>query len=218
MWKNSYLLLALAMAGCVDNTPGLQLFNAWVPDAECVVDTGGPSIYSGSLDLSTSSRFLMGFSVQSSLVNTPIEVNDRPVSGSTGDDNAIYISEIEVEYDEDREGLSLASESYPAYFVVQSGSDGTTLVVDLAGPGAIQVLQDSLGVGESVLVNARLKVVGETTNGGSVESNEVNYPIEFYKSGFSCPTGTVIARTGPCGTPGGQNGQATCVDPNAPAP
>ncbi|WP_426754240.1 hypothetical protein [Myxococcus sp. Y35] len=214
--KNFYLAvpLALAMSGCVDNPPAIQIFNAYIPDDTCVVNLSGAASGGGSLDLSTSNRYLAGFAVRSGLSTTEIVVNDGPLTG-TGDDTAVYVTHVELTYETEGDGPDLESELYPTHFALPSNAAGnSTMVIDLLGGNALETLSSQLAVGSSATFNVRVKLIGKTVTGSKAESNEIAYPITFYASGFTCPPETFLLQTGPCGGTGGQDSfRPECSEP-----
>jgi len=214
--KNFYLAvpLALAMTGCVDNPPDIQIFNAYIPDAACAVNTSGAASGGGSLDLSTSSRYLTGLAVRSGVAATEVVVNDGPLTGGA-DSAAVYVTHVELNYETQGTGPTLEREVYPSHFAIPSGAaTNSILVVDLLGGNALQTLSNQLSVGSGVTVNVRVKLIGQTVTGSKAESNEIAYPVTFYASGFTCDEGTFLLQTGPCGGTGGQDSfQPECSEP-----
>ncbi|AEI69144.1 hypothetical protein [Corallococcus macrosporus] len=213
--KNFYLAvpLALMMSGCVDNPPALQVFNAYIPDESCAVNQSGAASGGGNLDLSTSQRYLAGFAVRSGFTLSEVEVNGSPVSGE-GDATAVYVTHIELTYENQGEGPSLESEVYPTHFAVpSSATSNSLLVIDLLGASATQALVTQVGPGSVASYNIRIRLIGKTVTGSEVESNEIAYPVTVYNSGFSCPAGYMLEFNGPCGGPGGQDGYPpTCEE------
>jgi len=214
--KNFYLAvpLALAMTGCVESPPDIQIFNAYIPDATCTVNVSGASSGGGVLDLSTSGRYLAGLAVRSGLTATDVVVNDGPVTGGA-DSAAVYVTHVELSYDVQGGGPTLGSEVYPSHFSIpSSASANSVLVIDLLGANALQTLSSQVSGGSSVTVNVRVKLTGKTVTGAKAESNEIAYPVTFFASGFTCPTGTFLLRNGPCGGTGGQDAFApACSEP-----
>ncbi|WP_141593733.1 hypothetical protein [Myxococcus sp. AB056] len=214
--KNFYLAmpLALALTGCVDSPPDIQIFNAFIPDVTCAVNQSGVASAGGSLDISTSRRYLAAFSIRSTLQPTDITVSEAPVTGG-GDAVGIYVTHVELAYDTQGTGPSLTSEVYPSHFSLPSDATAnSTLVIDLLGASALETLTNQVAVGSGVTVNVGVKLIGKTVSGAKAESNEIAYPISFYNSGFTCPTGTFLLNNGPCGGTGGQdNFPPACSEP-----
>lgn len=217
--KKIYLAvpLALAMTGCVDSPPDIQLFNAFIPDAACAVNQSGLASPGGSLDLTTSGRYLAAFQLRNSLSAQEVVVGDAPVTGG-GDESAIYVTNVELTYErQGTVGPTLRSDVYPYYFNLPANSmQNSSAVLDLLGANAsadLAAFYDGGGTAP-VEVVVRVRLIGKTINGKSTESNEVTYPITFYRSGFTCPAGTQLQATGPCGLPGGQSGfPPECSEP-----
>ncbi|WP_163784125.1 hypothetical protein [Myxococcus vastator] len=216
--KNFYLAvpLVLAVSGCVDSPPDIQLFNAFIPDAACAINQSGLASSGGSLDLTTSGRYLAAFQVQSSLSTQEVVVGDAPVTGG-GDEASIYVTSVELNYETQGTGPTLTSDVYPYYFNLPANTtQSSSAVLDLLGANASEDLAAyySGGGTAAVSVVVRVKLSGKTINGKSTESNEVTYPITFYYSGFTCPEGTQLEANGPCGLPGGQDRFApSCTEP-----
>ncbi|WAM24806.1 hypothetical protein [Myxococcus sp. NMCA1] len=216
--KNFYLAvpLALAMTGCVDSPPDIQLFNAFIPDAACAVNQSGLASTGGSLDLTTSGRYLAAFQVRNSLSSQEVVVGDAPVTGG-GDESSIYVTNVELNYETQGTGPTLTNDVYPNYFnLPANATQSSSVVLDLLGANAREDLAAYFGGGgtNAVGVIVRLKLIGKTINGKSTESNEITYPITFYYSGFTCPVGTQLEANGPCGLPGGQDRFAPeCTEP-----
>ncbi|NOJ78623.1 hypothetical protein HNV28_09735 [Myxococcus xanthus] len=218
LMKNFYLAvpLALAMTGCVDSAPDIQLFNAFIPDASCAVNQSGVASPGGSLDLATSGRYLAAFQVRNSLSTQEVVVGEAPVTGG-GDESSIYVNNVELNYETQGTGPTLRSDVYPYYFnLPANATQSSSAVLDLLGANASADLAAYFGGGGTapVSVVVRLKLIGKTVNGKSTESNEATYPVTFYNSGFTCPAGTQLEPTGPCGLPGGQDGfPPECTEP-----
>lgn len=216
--KNFYLAvpLALVMTGCVDSPPDIQLFNAFIPDATCAINASGLASPGGSLDLATSDRYLAAFQVRNSLSAQEVVVGNAPVTGG-GDESSIYVNNVELTYDTQGTGPTLRSDVYPYYFnLPANAAQSSSVVLDLLGANARADLAAYYGGGGTapVEVVVRLKLIGKTVNGKSTESNEATYPVIFYSSGFTCPVGTWLEATGPCGLTGGQNGfPPECSEP-----
>lgn len=216
--KNFYLAvpLALVMTGCVDNPPDIQLFNAFIPNEACAVNQSGLASPGGSLDLATSGRYLAAFQVRNSLSSQEVVVGDAPVTGG-GDESSIYVSNVELNYETQGTGPTLRSDVYPYYFnLPANATQSSNAVLDLLGANASADLAAFYGGGGTapVSVVVRLKLIGKTINGKSTESNEATYPVTFYNSGFTCPVGTWLEATGPCGLTGGQDGfPPECTEP-----
>ncbi len=204
------VLLAFGAGACVDTPSAVQIFQATPPDASCSVSTSSAGLLRGSLDLSLSQGYLMGFVVRSSLTDTPVVVGDSPLSGE--DTDAVYLDEMEVSYDTNRSGVNLDDATVPIYNAIQGGEEGT-LLLNLITSDALEDLDTATESGEvEVLVTLRLH--GKTATGSEVETNEISYPIVVYKSGFACPSPQVPEEaTEPC-DPRGQNGNVpACVAP-----
>ncbi|NOK02020.1 MULTISPECIES: hypothetical protein [Myxococcus] len=214
--KNFYLAvpLALAMSGCVDNPPDIQIFNAFIPDVSCAANVTGPSSGGGSLDISTSPRYLTALTVRSGVSSTEVIVEEGPITGG-GDAAAVYVTHVELTYETLGTGPTLDPDIYPSHFAIPStSSTNSVLVIDLLGANARQALLNQLAVGSGVSLNVRVKLTGKTVTGSKAESNEIAYPVNVFSSGFTCPAGTQLKATGPCGLPGGQDGfPPECTEP-----
>ncbi|GHG64464.1 hypothetical protein [Comamonas sp. JC664] len=215
--KNMYFAVALGLAltGCVDNVPNIQVANAFVPTAQCTVNSTGPASPGGALDLSISSRYLVGIAVRNTLTSREVVVNDGPLTG-TGDQSAINITDVELNYEVVGTGPSLTSDVYQSHIVLPgNATTNSSIIVDLLGGNGREGLLSYLGTGDSLTVLVRMRLLGKLVGGGKTESNEITYPIQFYRSGFTCPAGTFLEPTGPCGGPPGQDNYApTCTDPD----
>ncbi len=215
--KNMYFAVALGLGltGCVENVPDIQVYNAYVPTVQCTLNLTGPASPGGSLDLSTSSRYLVGLAVRNTLSSQPIVVNDSPITGG-GDQSAVYVTDVELNYEVVGTGPSLTSDVYQSHFSLPgNASANSSMILDLLGGNAREALLNYLGSGDSVTVLVRLKLIGKLVDGKRTESNEITYPIQFYRSGFACGAGTFLELTGPCGGPPGQDNYApTCTDPD----
>ncbi|AKQ64226.1 putative lipoprotein [Myxococcus hansupus] len=156
----------------------------------------------------------MGLAVRNTLTSEEVVAGGNPITG--GDQSAIYITDIELNYEVVGTGPSLTSDVYQSHIVLPGNvTTNSSLIVDLLGGNAREALLSYLGTGDSVTVLVRMKLLGKFVSGGKTESNEISYPIQFFRSGFTCPTGTTLLSTGPCGGPGGQDSYApSCTDPD----
>jgi hypothetical protein len=103
----------------------------------------------------------------------------------------------------------LANEVVPIFFRIPAGaSTGTFLQMYLTTANTQQALRASVARGQTVNLNITLQVRGALASGQKISSNKITFPIQVYNSGFSgtCAVGDVRIPSGPCGSPGGQDG------------
>ncbi|NMO21794.1 hypothetical protein HPC49_33835 [Pyxidicoccus fallax] len=222
--KNYSLLvpLALALSACADAPAGLQITSKFTPSATCTAGgaTGTTELATGLLNVAAGAGYMLGLNVSSTLAFTEIEVSELPLNSPN--ENIIYISDVELSYDQPDGEFSIDDDSYSYFASVGGGTfqnAGAQLFVDLIGPEAAQTLQREAGT-EPVQLDVTVRVVGKTGAGARVESNGLTFPIYVFNLN-TCDAGQEPDPTtgGPCGQPGGQDNYAvTCRPASAPAP
>ena len=215
-----YLLasvLAFSAVGCVE--PEQEILISFARPLETDETTGActPSedfqTGGGSLDISGSGSYLLGFDLTSKLERVSETVGGREVANASRND--ITITEEVLSY-VSTPNLSLEDETVSTRFLLTSGeNDEAYNISDLIGPKAEVVLREKVLPGSPVELKVTLKYQGTIASGGAAESNEITFPISVFSTGFTaCTAPAVLIRNGPCGRSGGQDGTSpTCVAP-----
>jgi hypothetical protein len=217
--KNYSLLmpLVLALCSCADAPAGLQITGKFTPTQECgVPEEDAAELATGNLDLAAGAGYVLGLNVVSTLEFTELVVGDNPIN--TPNDNTIFISGVELSYDQPDGEFSIDDDSY-SYFAVAGGQEdggnaesAANMFIILVGREAAEELRAEVGP-EPVQVDVSVRVVGKTAAGARVESNELTFPV-FMRNAATCPAGQQFSRTGgPCGQPGGQDAYPITCQP-----
>jgi hypothetical protein len=195
----------------VTNDSSIHILNAFPLNSTggtqgCTASAVG--ITRGSLDISATSAYILQFAMESTfeIINT-YGTNDV-IQGPQRND---FIGEnILFNYSATPPVAGLpATDQVPINYRLPAGATtGSFLREYLITANAYQALRSSVGRGQVVTVNVTLQVRGALASGQKVNSNKVTFPIQVYNSGFSgiCAAGDVRIPSGPCATPGGQDG------------
>ncbi len=196
--------VAVMSSGCVTSDSPIVLLNNQAVDAQCAIDND-VSISQGSLDLSVGVGYIAHFAVESNLQAVSTVVDGDVVSGP--DQNDFVVERVDIEYSNPAGGAAPAAATLPIHFVIRAGAsaENTNLGLNLLPAEARAALA---GVGSAgTIVVATVSVTGSLRSGRTFTSNEVNFPIEVFESGFSgCGAGEALELTGPCGSIGAQDG------------
>jgi hypothetical protein len=212
------IILVALSSGCnVPNDAAVRFLNAHtlLPTAAggvCTASTIG--IYRGSLDLSGNTNYILQYDVESNYQSIVTTVPPDTVANQSRNE---FVSKRIVFNYTSTPSLPFQTEQLDIYWVVQPNTTtGNWLQLYLLAPQARQLLIDSVQVGQPVEVLVQFQVFGELASGQKTNTNKVSYPITVYRSGFTTcrVAGDVRAPTGPCASPGGQDGSlvACCRD------
>jgi hypothetical protein len=196
---------------CVSNDSSIHLLNAFpyqstVSNGTCTAASVG--ITGGSLDISANTNYLVQFTMESTFQQlstsfsgeTPFAVPSRNDWTAT----AIAYSYTTVP------ALTppLPAEQLPLYFRLPAGASSTSFIgLDLITASVAQRMVTSVAVGNAVQLNITIQLLGELASGQKMNTNKVTYPIVIYNTGFTgCAAGDRRVPSGPCATPGGQDG------------
>lgn len=197
-------LVAAASSGCVSSDSPIVVLNNHVVDASCSIDNT-LSISQGSLDLSVGVGYIGRFAVESNLQPITVEVGSDTVAGA--DQNDFVVERIDISYSNPLGGAVPPAVTIPLHFVIRAGAraQNTNMGIDLLPANARASLA---GVGATgTIVVATFTVTGSLRSGRTFTSNDVNFPIEVFESGFSgCGAGQTLELNGPCGSIGAQDG------------
>lgn len=204
------VVLAAGANSCVPNDSSIHILNAFPlsPTAGAQGCTALTiALYSGSLDISATSRYLLQFQMESTfeIINTTgtTDVIQGPQR------NDFIADAILFSYSATPPVAGLANEVVPVAFRIPAGaSTGTFMQVYMITANTYQALLATVGRGQTVTINITIQVRGRLASGQRLSSNKVTFPIQVYNSGFSgtCAVGDVRIPSGPCATPGGQDG------------
>lgn len=222
------LLPLFAGLGCsVPNDSSIRFLNAHelsLGAATTACTTQAIAVYRGSLDLAGTDRYYVAFDWESNLQQiTTILSTQEVIAGPQR--NEFVLDHLVFNYSS-MPSLQFQSEQVNAYAVNQVGAVGASnwLGISLITPQARRVLGTAIQPGD--LVGVELQVTfqgfGSLASGQKLSTNKVTYPIQVFRSSFpgTCRVaGDVRAPTGPCGTPGGQDGTlVACCRDVTPAP
>ncbi len=179
-------------------------------------DQGG-----GQLDLSGSTRYLVEFDVRSELsASSTSGVAGGKAEGTSP--NGFYAEELDLTYSTTVPNLKLAPKRVGTYFYLPPG-EVENVVQNLVTQEALDALSVAVTGAETANVSISLQVRGKLSNGTQIVSNQITFPVKFFTTGRDvetmCPAiptplgdGGIemvpdrVARTGPCGNFGGQDG------------
>ncbi|WP_257459862.1 hypothetical protein [Archangium lipolyticum] len=161
----------------------------------CSVTTGGVQLAQGLLDISGGESYLLGLVLETNTVQREITLGGDVISGPGLND--ITLSEVVLSYETSPRVAGLPEEeSVPIYAVFRPGTAGSSsfAILYALGPKALTALSSAVSEGQQATVLASIKARGRLSSGQSVESNEIQFPINIINSGFdpstlSCPAG-----------------------------
>jgi len=199
------------VVGCVPNDSSIHLLNAFPYqnaqiNGACQAATVG--ITAGTLDIAGTSSYLLQFQMESTFQQLSNGVSgESPFQGPSRND--WIATEILYSYSS-VPALSppLADELLPIYFRLPAGASSTSFIgIDMITATTAQRLASTVRVGDVVTLNITIQLRGELASGQKVNTNKVTYTIEVFNSGFQgCAAGDRRVLSGPCGSPGGQDG------------
>ena len=184
-------VLTLGAAACTDSGKSVRVLQNQAPEPGCVVPTDqGAFIPRGRIDTNADSGYLFTPLVQSTVTESE--------NGST--DRVMFIEGADVElsfapgFFSDAEIGGLESSGLVNFSQAFSGSifpDGFTSFAFIVVPKPLlDAIGDKLSDGGATVVTASVTVFGEL-DGGDIESNPFNYPIEVCE-------GCMLIDNGPC--------------------
>ncbi len=202
-----FLVLALAVGGCVENDRSLTVIKVLIPDGDCVYAVDDYFRSSGLLDLafpgySGEPYYALGVQVRNALPPVP--------SCETGN---LYAHDIQLERVEIRysfpQGREVVEGMAPALLLLEdqesqlliSGTFGAETTENILAFTAIQSQVGALlfALGEDadqVVLGINIKLIGSTLGGDRIESNEFLYPISLCwgcLTDFACEDGSYPA-------------------------
>ncbi len=207
--KGLWAALAFLATSCIANDSPVRILASRAvkrDPAACVfAGESDPFQYAGSLDIAVKSSYFVQFDIRSEL--QPVEVTSGGERLASGDRNNFFINELVFSY-ASTPSQSFETEREAAHIVITSDKPEHRLVVNLIGPKAAQRLSDALASpGSELDLNASFEMRGRLSSGQPLVTNRATYPIHVYRSSFAgCGNLGPLARTGPCGSVGGQDG------------
>lgn len=209
--------LALGALGCVSTDDPIRLLGvrSLTGDAESC-EASDIQLVAGSLDVSGTTFYVAQFDMESSLQQLSSSSGGETIAGANRND--FFADEVVLSYTS-TPSQPFEEERVPMHFVLPPGAsrDDSFLRMNIIGPKAAQRLVDNVTPGNTLDLVVTLEVRGHLASGQDVSSNPVSYPISIFNSGFAgCTSPLILAGTGPCGLPGGQDGSRPgCIDPTA---
>jgi len=199
------------VVGCVPNESSIHLLNAFPyqnaqVNGACQAATVG--ITAGTLDISGTSSYLLQFQMESTFQQLSNGISGEPAFQGPSRNDWIA-TEILYSYSSvPALSPALADELLPIYFRLPAGASSTSFIgIDMITATAAQRLASTVRLGDVVTLNITIQLRGELASGQKVNTNKVTYPIEVFNSGFQgCAAGDRRVLSGPCGSPGGQDG------------
>jgi hypothetical protein len=203
--KAQLLSVSLALGaglGCVGNDSAIDLGGAYPYTAACERSTS-ISIGAGELDVAGNAHYFVTFAIQSDLQGAQ--------SGNTND---FVVDEVSLTYSGP---FSISAAKYPVYYVIDPDSSAQSWVgADLFPGEAATQLKAAVVPGAEGTIKVGVQLGGKLRTGEMFRTSTATFPVRVFNSGTTCGGG--IARTGPCGQPGGQDGSPViCCPDNAPA-
>lgn len=197
--------------GCVSNDSSIHLLNSFpyqstLSNGACQAATVG--ITSGSLDISGNTNYLLQFQMESTFQQLSTSISgETPFAVPQRNDwvaNQIAYSYTTVP----ALNPPLPAEQLPLYFRLPAGATSTSFIgLDMITLSVAQRLVSSVRVGDLLQLNITIQLLGALASGEKVNTNKVTYSIEVYNTGFpGCAAGDRRVPSGPCATPGGQDG------------
>jgi hypothetical protein len=207
--------VALVAVGCVPNDSPIRLLGArpLLPSDTGECKAAEIQLLSGSLDVSATNAYVIQFDVQSDLQQISTTVGGETVAGPGRND--FFANEIVYSY-ASTPSFAFEQEAKPVHFVVPAGagSDKSFVILNLIAPKAAQQLTTWVPTGAGIPpdqpynLNVTIQARGNLQSGQAITTNQVTYPIRVFNTGFAGCPGGAQARTGPCGSVGGQDGSA----------
>jgi hypothetical protein len=214
-----WILPALALCcsfGCITNDSPIRLLGAHplkVSDTDCAAED--VQIISGRLDVSAQPSYLLQFDLESDMQR--INTNTGGTSIADESRNNFYANEVILSYTS-TPALTFEQESVPVHFVVEPGSPAIVRMNILTRKAYTVLSQNVLVPSDKLDLRLQLEFRGYLASGQKLRSNSIVYPISVFTSGFTgCPANTLLTRTGPCGSTGGQDGAPVICCPVDPA-
>ncbi len=221
MTRTLIITALFVLAGCVNDSPLYNTGFFSLPQESCTeFKFAEVQQFGGSLNLATVGAYQIGLKMQSEM---------DPDLDTTADDvtlvravqrNQINIDQINLTYTTVPSSIALEAESEALWFTVGPQAEAQVRLGSLVGEKAIEKLNTALpNPGDRADVRVKMTFSGNLNSGGRVVSAPAVFPITVFRGGGlpTCPMGQIIARNGPCGAVGGQDGYPVCcADPMSP--
>lgn len=203
------VVLAAGANSCVPNDSSIHILNAFP-----LSSTGGAAgctalsvaIYGGTLDLSGTSRYILQFAMESTLEQLSTVGTSDVLQGPQRND---FIADaLLFSYSATPPVAGLGNEVVPIHFRIPAGATNSSfLQMYMITANTYQALLASVPRGQILTLYVGVQVRGALASGQKLTSNKIIFPIQVYNSGFAgCSVGDVRVPSGPCATPGGQDG------------
>jgi hypothetical protein len=212
--KSLLVATPLLGIGCVPNDSPINILNPFpyqnaASNGACQAMTVG--IPFGTLDISGNTSYILQWTVESTL--------DPSAAGSRND---FVATEVDYSYTTvPALNPALANETLPYSWRIPAGASGTSSFIgmQMIGPAATTQLINTVRPGNQVQVSVTFYLRGALASGQKLNTNKVSYSIDVYNSGFAgCAVGVRRIPSGPCQTPGGQDGTVVGCCSGTPLP
>lgn len=203
------VVLAAGANSCVPNDSSIHILNAFQLSPGggaqgCTASSIG--ITRGSLDLSGTQYYILQFAMESTFEQLSTFGTSDVLQGPQRND--FIADSVLFSYSSTPPIAGLGNDSVPINFRLPAGaSSGSFLREFLITPNTYQTLLANVGRNQIVTLYVTLWVHGALGSGQKLSSNKVTFPIQVFNSGFAgCSPGDIRIPSGPCGSPGGQDG------------
>lgn len=211
----------LLFTACVNDSPLYLLGFFPLPLETCTeIKFGDTQQGAGSLDLAGGGAYAIGMKLRSELDDSLDTVAGNKTLSKGTHRNTVVLDQINLTYTAVPSSITLENETVPVTFSIPPNSENPIFLGSLLGPKAIEKLSTSLpNPGDRADIRVKLTFSGNIISGGRIASTPATFPISIGRSTLpTCPAGSVLGRTGPCGRIGGQDGTPICCDSDLSTP
>lgn len=210
--KTLFVATPLLGIGCVPNDSSIHILNSFpyqnaASNGACQALTVG--IPFGTLDISGNTSYILQWTVESTLQQLSTSISGEPPF-AVPSRNDFVATEVDYSYTTvPALNPALADEALPYSWRIPAGATGTSSFIgmQMIGPAATTQLINTVRPGNVVQLNVTFYLRGALASGQKITTNKVSYSIDVYSTGFpGCPVGVRRIPSGPCQTPGGQDG------------
>lgn len=210
--------------GCVPGESPIRITGFFSVDtgtggAECNLDNEVGQTR-GFLDASGGGDYVVVMNIASDVTAEPVLQSARGLDLTGPGSRNFLATEVFLTYRSVNPTITFDPESIPITATFAPNTAENRLAADIIGDKAATRLRDMLSdptITTILTVNVQLR--GRLESGETVHSNSLSFPIEVKPSNAPCTEPGNVARTGPCGARGGQDGTPVicCTGPGMPA-
>ncbi len=214
----------LLATSCVPGESPIRILGFFSVDtgmggAECML-TNDVGQTRGRLDASGGGDYVVVMQVASDVTSQPVLQNARGLDLTGPGSRNFVATEIFLTYRSVNPSITFDAETIPIVATIAPATSDNRIAADIIGDKAATKLRDMLSdptITTILTVNVQLR--GRLESGETIHSNTLSFPIEVTPSNAPCPEPGNVARTGPCGARGGQDGTPVicCTGPGMPA-